>query len=301
MTIAEESTTWPGVSRPTDTGGLGFGFKWNMGWMHDALSFVARDPTHRLSHLDQLTFGLTYAFSEHFVLPLSHDEVVHEKRAIVDKMPGDEWQQLANTRVLYGYLYGHPGKKLLFMGNEIGQRAEWNHDASVDWGLLAHESHAGIQKWVRDLNWFYRSEPAMHELDCEPEGFQWVDCTDADRSLLSFLRRGRSTGDVILVAANFTPVARHGYRIGVPREGWWREVLNSDATDYWGQGLGNFGGLDATPTPSHGHPFSLQVTLPPLSVVFFSTGSSPPSPRFTFGRRSAGHRAPAHEKSSHVG
>ncbi len=271
QTIAEESTSWPMVSRPLYVGGLGFGLKWDMGWMHDTLEYMAEDAIHRKYHHSRITFRMLYAWHENFVLPLSHDEVVHGKGSLLGKMAGAGWEEFANLRTLYGYMYGQAAKKLLFMGNEIGQRAEWNHDASVDWGLLAHESHAGIQKWVRDLNWFYRSEPAMHELDCEPEGFQWVDCTDADRSLLSFLRRGRSTGDVILVAVNFTPVARHGYRIGVPREGWWREVLNSDATDYWGQGLGNFGGLDATPTPSHGHPFSLQVTLPPLSVVFFKS------------------------------
>jgi 1,4-alpha-glucan branching enzyme len=214
---------------------------------------------------------MLYAWHENFVLPLSHDEVVHGKGSLLGKMSGTGWEEFANLRALYGYMYGQAAKKLLFMGGEIAQRAEWHHDASLDWGLLAHESHAGIQKWVRDLNWFYRNEPAMHELDCDPDGFQWVDCNDADQSLLSFLRRGRSTEDLILVAANFTPLPRHGYRIGVPRQGWWGEVLNSDAADYWGRGIGNFGGLEATAIPSHGQPFSLEVTLPPLSVVFFKS------------------------------
>ena len=277
MTIAEESTTWPGVSRPIDTGGLGFRFKWNMGWMHDALSFLARDPTHRLSHLDELTFGLTYAFSEHFVLPLSHDEVVHEKRAIVDKMPGDEWQQLANTRVLYGYLYGHPGKKLLFMGNEIGQRREWDHDRSIDWSLTAAPLHGGLQRWVRDLNEIYRSDSRLYALDADPDGFAWVDDHTGhggygehdthEAGVVSFLRRDRSDRGPLLFVYNFAAVARHRYRVGVPVGGWWAERLNSDAACYGGSGQGNLGGLEADTVPRHGHPQSLELIVPPLSVL----------------------------------
>ncbi len=271
QTIAEESTSWPSVSRPLYVGGLGFGLKWDMGWMHDTLAYMAEEAVHRKWHHSKITFRMLYAWHENFVLPLSHDEVVYGKGSLLGKMSGTGWAEFANLRALYGYMYGQAAKKLLFMGGEIAQRAEWHHDASLDWGLLAHESHAGIQKWVRDLNWFYRNEPAMHELDCDPEGVQWVDCNDADQSLLSFLRRGRSTEGRILVAANFTPLPRRGYRIGVPRQGWWAEVLNSDAADYGGQGIGNFGGLEATVVPSHGHPFSLEVTLPPLSVVFFKS------------------------------
>jgi 1,4-alpha-glucan branching enzyme len=214
---------------------------------------------------------MLYAWHENFVLPLSHDEVVHGKGSLLGKMAGMGWDEFANLRALYGYMYGQAAKKLLFMGGEIGQRAEWNHDGTLEWPLLEHESHAGIQKWVRDLNWVYRSEPALHELDCEPDGFQWVDCNDADQSLLSFLRRGHSSEDLVLVACNFTPLPRSGYRLGVPRGGLWQEILNSDATDYWGQGFGNLGGVEATPTPSHGHPFSVEVTLPPLGVVFFKS------------------------------
>ena len=276
MTIAEESTTWPGVSRPIDTGGLGFRFKWNMGWMHDALSFLSRDPTHRLSHLDELIFGLTYAFSEHFVLPLSHDEVVHEKRAIVDKMPGDEWQQLANTRVLYGYLYGHPGKKLLFMGNEIGQRREWDHDRSIDWSLTAAPLHGGLQRWVRDLNEIYRSDSRLYTLDADPDGFAWVDHSGHgghgehdthEAGVVSFLRRDRSDRGPLLFVYNFAAVARHRYRVGVPVGGWWAERLNSDAACYGGSGQGNLGGLEADTVPRHGHPQSLELIVPPLSVL----------------------------------
>ena len=273
MTIAEESTTWPGVSRPVDSGGLGFGFKWNMGWMHDALSFVARDPTDRSRHLDELTFGLTYAFSEHFVLPLSHDEVVHEKRAIVEKMPGDEWQQLASTRVLYGYLYGHPGKKLLFMGNEVGQRHEWDHDGSIDWTVTAAPLHGGLQRWVRDLNEIYRSDSRLHALDADPDGFSWVDHTGPgghaqhDTGVISFLRRDQSDRWPLLFVCNFSAVALNRYRVGVPVGGWWAERLNSDAACYGGSGQGNLGGLEADSVPRHGHPQSLALTVPPLSML----------------------------------
>ena len=282
MTIAEESTTWPGVTRPIKSGGLGFGFKWNMGWMHDALSFVARDPIDRLSHLDELTFGLTYAFSEYFVLPLSHDEVVHEKRAIVDKMPGDAWQQLASTRVLYGYLYGHPGKKLLFMGNEIGQRHEWDHDGSIDWPLTAAPLHGGLQRWVRDLNETYRSDSRLYALDADPDGFSWVDHTghgghaahaEHDAGVVSFLRRDRTDRGPLLFVCNFAAVALNRYRVGVPVGGWWAERLNSDAACYGGSGQGNLGGLEADTVPHHGHPHSLELRVPPLStLVLVPTG-----------------------------
>ena len=275
MTIAEESTTWPGVSRPIDTGGLGFAFKWNMGWMHDALRFVARDPTDRSSHQDELTFSLTYAFSEHFVLPLSHDEVVHEKRAIVGKMPGDESQQLANTRLLYGYLFGHPGKKLLFMGNEIGQRREWDHDGSIDWPLTAAPLHGGLQRWVRDLNEIYRSDPRLFALDAEPDGFAWVDHTghgEQDAGVVSFLRCDRSDRGPLLFVCNFAAVARYRYRVGVPLGGWWAERLNSDAACYGGGGQGNLGGLEAETVPRHGQPQSLELIVPPLSVLVLDRG-----------------------------
>jgi 1,4-alpha-glucan branching enzyme len=278
QTIAEESTAWPMVSRPLYVGGLGFGLKWDMGWMHDTLKYMAENPIHRKYHHSRVTFRMLYAWHENFALPLSHDEVVHGKGSLLGKMAGTGWEEFANLRALYGYMYGQAAKKLLFMGGEIAQRAEWNHDQSLDWHLLEHESHSGVHRWVRDLNWLYRSEPALHELDCEPEGFQWVDCNDADRSLLSFLRRGRTTGDVILVACNFTPLARHDYRLGVPRAGWWREVLNSDAKEYWGQGIGNLGGVGATADPIHGQPYSVAVTLPPLAVVFFKSEARGPGP-----------------------
>jgi 1,4-alpha-glucan branching enzyme len=267
MTIAEESTAWPGVSRPTETGGLGFRFKWNMGWMHDTLSFVARDPGRRSFYLDELTFSLVYAYSENFVLPLSHDEVVHEKRAMVGKMPGDDWQQLANTRLLYGYLFGHPGKKLLFMGNEIGQRQEWNHDGSVDWPLTAAPLHEGLQRWVRDLNRLYRSDSRLHLLDAEPDGFAWVGHNDRDADIICFLRRDRSHRGPLLVVCNFAAVPRHRYRLGVPVGGWWAERLNSDASCYGGGGQGNLGGLETDAVPRHGHPQSLALSVPPLATL----------------------------------
>ena len=267
MTIAEESTAWPGVSRPTETGGLGFGFKWNMGWMHDTLLFVSRDPIHRSFHMDDLTFSLVYAFSENFVLPLSHDEVVHGKGAIVGKMPGDDWHRLANTRLLYGYLYGHPGKKLLFMGDEIGQRREWDHDGSVDWPLTSTPLHGGLQCWVRDLNRIYMSDSRLYALDAEPDGFAWVDHTDRDAGVVSFLRRDRSDRGPLLFVCNFAAVARRRYRVGVPVGGWWTERLNSDAACYGGSGQGNLGGLEANRGPRHGHPQSLELTVPPLGVL----------------------------------
>ena len=267
--VAEESTAWPQVSRPTYVGGLGFGLKWNMGWMHDILGYFSQDPVFRSFRHNQITFGLLYAFSENFVLPLSHDEVVYGKGSMLGKMPGDEWQKFANLRLLYGFMFGHPGKKLLFMGDEIGQPSEWNHDSSVDWAVLQNPMHAGLRRWVRDLNTFYRGSPAVHELDFDSAGFEWVDCTDFQRSIVSFLRRGSNPNDVRLFVCNFTPVVRENYRVGVPFDTNWREVLNSDAPLYGGSGQGNFGGLAATPLPAHGRPFSLNMTLPPLAVVVF--------------------------------
>ena len=267
--IAEESTAWPMVSRPTYLGGLGFGFKWNMGWLHDVLEYMAHDPVHRSYQHQLITFSMMYAFTENFVLALSHDEVVHGKGSLIGKMPGDDWQRFANLRLLYGYLFGHPGKKLLFMGDEFGQWREWNHDASLDWHLLAEPPHRGLQRWVRDLNTFYRGSPALYEVDFDPAGFEWVDCNDYQRSVLAFLRRGRDPADVVLVVCNFTPVPRPNYRVGVPVGGRWEEVLNSDATMYGGSGQGNLGGVDATPLPMHGHPVSLAMTLPPLAMVAF--------------------------------
>ncbi|MCS7172555.1 MAG: 1,4-alpha-glucan branching protein GlgB [Armatimonadetes bacterium] len=267
QTIAEESTAWPLVSRPTSLGGLGFGFKWDMGWMHDTLQYMGRDPIYRRYHHEELTFRMLYAFAENFVLPLSHDEVVHGKRSLLEKMPGDDWQKFANLRLLLGYMYGQPGKKLLFMGSEFGQRREWNHETQLDWHLLADPRHRGVQRWVVDLNRAYRAEPALHQLDCEPEGFEWVEPHDRDRSVLVFLRKGRQ-GDLVLVACNFTPVPRPHYRVGVPRPGYWREILNSDAEIYGGSGWGNLGGVRAEAEPAHGRPYSLDLTLPPLGVVF---------------------------------
>ncbi len=267
QTVAEESTAWPMVSRPTSAGGLGFGLKWDMGWMHDTLRYLARDPVYRKYHHQELTFRMLYAFSENFLLPLSHDEVVHGKRSLLEKMPGDDWQKFANLRLLLGYQYAQPGKKLLFMGGEIGQRREWDHEGSVDWHLLADPRHAGIQRWVRDLNRLYRTEPALHELDCEPEGFEWVDPDDRESSVLSFLRRAGG-GRQVAVVCNFTPVPRQDYRVGVPEPGRWEEVLNSDAREYGGSGWGNFGGVRAEPVPRHGRPYSLRLVLPPLAVLF---------------------------------
>ena len=272
QTFAEESTAWPMVSRPTYVGGLGFGLKWDMGWMHDTLSYMARDPIHRTYHHNLLTFRMLYAFMENFVLPLSHDEVVHGKGSLLGKMPGDEWQKFANLRLLYGYMYTQPGKKLLFMGGEFGQGREWNHDESLDWHLCQYPPHAGLQRWVGDLNRLYRSEPALHELDTHPSGFEWIDCNDAPASVVSCLRKGRSTDDLMLVVCNFTPIPRLNYRVGAPRGGFWHEVRNSDAQDYGGSGYGNMGGVEAAPVPWHGRLYSVNLTLPPLSVVFFKHG-----------------------------
>ncbi len=270
--IAEESTAWPMVSKPTYMGGLGFGMKWNMGWMHDTLHYFSKDPVHRKYHHNQLTFSIWYAFSENFVLPLSHDEVVYGKGSLISKMPGDDWQKFANLRLLFGYMYGHPGKKLLFMGGEFGQWSEWHHEKSLDWHLLDYPPHKGVQRWVRDLNRLYRSEAALHELDFS--GFEWIDLQDWEQNIISFLRKGRNPDELILVVCNFTPVPRLNYRVGASRGGLWKEVLNSDAEIYGGSGHGNFGGVEASPTPFHGRPYSLSLTLPPLGVIFFKNDAS---------------------------
>ena len=270
QTIAEESTDWPMVSRPTYVGGLGFGLKWDMGWMHDTLQYMCKEPVHRRYHQDKLTFRMLYAFHENFVLPLSHDEVVYGKGSLLGKMSGDDWQKFANLRALYGYMYAQPAKKLLFMGGEFGQWREWNHDGSLDCDLVDYPLHSGVQQWIRDLNRLYRSEPALHELDCEPAGFEWIDCGDAESSVVSLIRKGKSTANLVLMVCNFTPVPRQEYRIGAPHGGFWREALNSDATEYGGSGMGNRGGVDADPWPQHGRPFSLALTLPPLSVLFLT-------------------------------
>jgi 1,4-alpha-glucan branching enzyme len=267
--IAEESTSWPQVSRPTYVGGLGFDLKWNMGWMHDTLNYMSLDPVFRNFHHNEITFSLVYAFAENFVLPFSHDEVVYGKGSMLRKMPGDDWQKFANLRLLYGYMFGHPGKKLLFMGNEFGQWSEWNHDASLEWQLLDEPFHAGLKRWVRDLNTLYRGHPLLHELDSNRAGFEWVDCKDSQRSIISFLRHGRNPNDQLLFVCNFTPVVRENYRVGVPLDCYWKEILNSDAALYGGSGQGNFGGLPAAPLPIHGRPFSLNMTLPPLGIVVF--------------------------------
>jgi len=268
LTIAEESTAWPMVSRPTYMGGLGFGMKWNMGWMHDTLKYFRQDPVFRKYHHDKLTFSIWYAFTENFVLPLSHDEVVHGKGALIGKMPGDEWQQFANMRLLFGHMWAHPGKKLMFMGGEFGQRREWQHDESLEWHVLQHPLHAGLQRWMGDLNRCYRAEPALYQKDFSSDGFSWVDFQDREDSVISFLRHGRHADDSVLVVCNFTPVARQNYVVGVPSGGYWREILNSDATWYGGSGIGNLGGVEASPVAVHGHYHSLPLTLPPLSVVY---------------------------------
>ena len=270
VTIAEESTAWPGVSHPTYTGGLGFGFKWNMGWMHDTLRFISKDPIHRRFHHHDLTFGLLYAFTENFILPLSHDEVVHGKGSILGKMPGDRWQRFANLRAYYGFMWGHPGKKLLFMGGEIAQEREWNHDISLDWHLLDDPYHRGVQSLIRDLNRVYRELPALHERDTEASGFQWLVSDDAENSVIAWARRGENENDVVIVVSNFTPVPREGYRIGVPLPGFYREVLNTDAAMYGGSNVGNLGGVSTEETESHGQPCSLTLTLPPLATVMLA-------------------------------
>jgi 1,4-alpha-glucan branching enzyme len=269
QTYAEESTSWPMVSRPTHLGGLGFGFKWDMGWMHDSLQYFALDPVHRKFHHGNLTFRMLYAWTENFVLPLSHDEVVHLKKSLLGKMPGDHWGKLANLRLLLGCQYTQPGKKLVFMGAELATWNEWYHEASLDWDLLDRPAHAGVQRWLRDLNTAYRAEPALHARDCEPSGFEWVDCNDAAQSTLAFVRRGGDPEQVVLVVCNFTPLPRARFRVGVPADGWWREILNGDATLYGGSGVGNLGGVRAEPIPHHGQSHSIQITLPPLALVVF--------------------------------
>ena len=269
QTIAEESTAWGGVSRPTYLGGLGFGLKWDMGWMHDTLVYIAHDPIHRRFHHNELTFRMIYAFTENFVLSLSHDEVVHGKASLISKMPGDDWQKAANLRLLLAYMTAQPGKKLMFMGGEFGQWKEWEHESSLSWEALDHGFHRGIQACSRDLNRLYASETAMHQLDTDPAGFEWVDANDSLASTISFLRKGRDSAERILVVCNFTPVVRNNYRVGVPRAGFWRETLNTDATDYGGSGAGNLGGVNAMPVPFHGRPYSLNLTLPPLAALFF--------------------------------
>ena len=270
VTIAEESTAWPMVSRPAYVGGLGFGMKWNMGWMHDTLAYLREDPVRRKYHHGKLTFSLLYAFNENFVLPLSHDEVVHGKGSLMGRMPGDAGQQAANLRALYGYMWGHPGKKLLFMGGEFGQRREWTHDGELEWWVTERPEHGGVQRWLRELNRVYRAEPALHEIDFSHEGFEWVDANDAENSVFTFLRKPRTGGAAtILVACNFTPVPRSNCVIGVPVGGQWREILNSDARDYGGAGWGNLGGVQAAPVAAHGRPHSLTVALPALSALYF--------------------------------
>jgi 1,4-alpha-glucan branching enzyme len=273
LTFAEESTAWPQVSRPTYLGGLGFDLKWNMGWMHDMLEYMQKDPVHRSFHHNNLTFSLLYAFTENFVLPFSHDEVVHGKGAMLSKMPGDYWQKFANLRALYGYMYAHPGKKLNFMGAEIGQWKEWDDGWELDWRLLDYDSHRAIQEYVKALNRLYRTEPALHEVDFSWEGFEWIDFHDVTNSIVSFVRRARDPNDFIVVSANFTPVPREGYRIGVPAPGFYRELLNSDSTYYGGSNMGNSGGLPSEPTPWQGREHSIMITVPPLGVVFFKPDS----------------------------
>jgi 1,4-alpha-glucan branching enzyme len=274
QTIAEESTAWPMVSKPTYVGGLGFGLKWDMGWMHDTLSYMSQDPYFRKYHHNKLTFRMLYAFHENFVLPLSHDEVVYGKGSLLGKMPGDEWQKFANLRLLFGYMYAQAAKKLLFMGGEIGQGREWAHDHSVEWDLLQYPLHGSLQRWVADLNRLYRAEPALYQRDLDPAGFEWIDCNDAESSVISLLRKGASTDDLFLVVCNFTPVPRPNYRLGAPRGGFWQELLNSDATLYGGSGWGNLGGVEAVPIPLHGRSHSITVALPPLAALFFKSGGA---------------------------
>lgn len=265
--IAEESTSWPMVSRPTHIGGLGFGMKWNMGWMHDTLEYISKDPIFRKYHHNELTFSIWYAFSENFALPLSHDEVVHGKGALIGKMPGDEWQRFANLRLLFGFMYGHPGKKILFMGGEFGQYKEWNHDESLEWFVLQYPSHHGLQKWVRDLNHLYRTESALHELDFSNDGFEWLDFSDYEQSIIAFMRKAKNANDCLIFVLNFTSVPRHEYRVGISQEGFYQELLNSDATEYWGSNVGNSGGIYSEAISFRERPYSLTLKLPPLGAV----------------------------------
>jgi 1,4-alpha-glucan branching enzyme len=267
LTIAEESTAWPNVTRPPGTGGLGFNLKWDLGWMHDTLAYMAHPPSQRRQAHHQLTFRMIYAFSENYVLPLSHDDVSTAKGSLLSRMPGDSWQKFANLRLLYGYMYAQPGKKLLFMGCEFGQPDAWNHDHGLSWQVLRDSKHKGLARWVRDLNTLYRGTPALHELDCEPDGFAWIDCNDAQNSVLCMLRKGRTSKDLVLLVCNFTPTPQHNYRVGVPRNGHWEEILNGDASLYGGSGQGNIGGAQATPVHWHGQAQSLNLTLPPLAMI----------------------------------
>jgi 1,4-alpha-glucan branching enzyme len=267
QTMAEESTSWPMVSRPVYVGGLGFGYKWDMGWMNDSLRYIARDPLFRKYHHRDLTFRSLYAYLENFVLPLSHDEVVYGKLSLLSKMPGDDWRKFANLRAFLGYQYAQGGKKLLFMGGEFGQRREWNHDGSLEWDLLQYAPHRGLQLWVKDLNRFYKEQLAMHQLDCDPDGFEWIDADDSENSILAFIRKSRN-GEKIIAIFNFTPVPRGSYRVGVSESGWYRELLNSDSDFYGGSGQGNLGGVQSQPAPMHGRQHSLTLNLPPVSVIF---------------------------------
>ena len=270
ITVAEESTAWPGVSAPTHAGGLGFGFKWNMGWMNDTLDYMSKEPVHRKHHHHQLTFGIDYAFSENYMLPLSHDEVVHGKGSLIGRMPGDRWQKFANLRAYFGFMWTHPGKKLLFMGGEFAQEVEWNADESLHWHLLENQDHLGIQKLVRNLNMLYRHTPALYRRDCVSEGFEWVDGGASEDNIVSYLRWGAPGDPPCLVVCNFSPVPRHGYRVGVPYGGYWEEILNTDSAAYGGSDVGNFGGVTADDLPWHIKPCSLQLTLPPLATIIFS-------------------------------
>ena len=269
-THAEESTAWPAVSRPIEYGGLGFTFKWNMGWMHDTLEYMQEDPVHRRYHHDKMTFGLVYAFNENFVLPLSHDEVVHGKRSILGRMPGDDWQRFANLRAYYGSMYAHPGKKLLFMGAEIAQSSEWNHDASIDWHLLQYAPHSGVQALIRDLNAYYRNTPALYEVDFTGDGFEWIDLNDRDNSVFSWIRRDASGGFVVCVV-NMTPIVREGFRVGVPEQGRYKVALNTDDQRYGGSGI-DTGAVETSDNPCHGRPCSIQLTLPPLATIILEKG-----------------------------
>jgi 1,4-alpha-glucan branching enzyme len=268
VSAAEESTSWPGVSRPTYLGGLGFGFKWNMGWMHDTLAYFQQDPLYRRYHHHELTFSLIYAFSENFILPLSHDEVVHGKGSLINKMPGDDWQKFANLRSLFAFMWSHPGKNLLFMGQEFAQRDEWSHERSLDWHLLEHQTHAGVQSLVRDLNRIYKGEPALWELDFEGEGFWWLEANDAQRSVVAFARASKGAKELVATVANLVPIPHERYRIGLPRSGRWVEALNTDSEHYGGSNVGNWGTIEAEPMPYNGQPFSAEITLPPLAVLW---------------------------------
>ncbi|MDP1796461.1 MAG: 1,4-alpha-glucan branching protein GlgB, partial [Planctomycetaceae bacterium] len=281
MMIAEESTSWGGVSRPVYTGGLGFGMKWDMGWMNDTLRYLRRESIHRSFHQNELSFRMVYAFTENFVLPLSHDEVVHGKRSLLSQMPGDYWQQFANLRLLFGYQYTMPGKKLLFMGGELGQWHEWNHQGEIDWALIGHQHHDGIRRLVQDLNAVYRREPALHQTDMSSDGFAWISCDDWQNSVYAFLRYSHDHKEMVVVVLNFTPLPRHDYRIGVPKAGFYTEILNSDAGHYGGGNVGNAGGVYSEPGNCHGHPQSLSLTIPPLGILVLKAVTVAPPPTTT--------------------